>query len=220
MAGNFLLKSFGSYLSTSAALAQGWITNPGPTTGSTASSGDAVAPTGAPNSGTTSITVNGAVPDIPGGRLAGILGFQHQWITTSNGQSAGIGNMQGVPGENGQTSSDLPLIPTQVVDHTGYVPQTTITINGVDRQALSEWLAPGRQTGPWIPFFNDCNTFVRNVIENSQPRMRSNRPWNPFENPMTTEVLQANPGRQTVIMPDGTVRVVTPSPSGSGGGGE
>lgn len=172
-----------------------------------------------PNIGTTSVTINGAVPNIPGGQLAGTLGFQHQWITTSNGQSAGMGNMQGVPGENGQTSPDLPLSPTQVVDHTGRVPQTTIVIDGVDRQALSEWLQPGRQTGPWVPFCNDCNTFVRDVIENSQPQMRSNRPWNPFENPMTTEVLQANPGRQSVILPDGSVRIVTPSPSGSGGGG-
>jgi hypothetical protein len=84
--------------------------------------------------GSTTVTLNGAVPNIPGGRLAGALGFQHQWISTSTGLSAGMGDARGVPGENRQTSADLPFTPTFTVNHAGRVPQTTQSITGVKEQ--------------------------------------------------------------------------------------
>jgi len=97
------------------------------------------------------------------------FGLYHQWITTSNGISAGMGNLRGVPGENGQRCPDMPLSPTQIVDHTGRQARHHREIHGVDIDALESWLHPGRPTGPWTPVINDCNSTLSNIIELSTP---------------------------------------------------
>lgn len=122
----------------------------------------------APNS-TVTVTLDSAPANLPGGGLMADAGLYHQWITTSSGQSAGMGNMNGVPGENGQTSPDLPFSPTQVVDQTGRVPTSTQTYTGVDQGAISTYLTVGTATGAWVPGLNDCNTYAQGAIYNSTP---------------------------------------------------
>ena len=119
--------------------------------------------------GLQTVTVNGATANLPGGSTMSAAGFQHQWITTDKGASAGMGNQRGVPGENGQTSPDMPGASTQVVDHTGRVPANQQNIPGVDMDALASYMKPGTPTGPWIPGVNDCNTYVKNAIQKSTP---------------------------------------------------
>ena len=140
--------------------------------------------------GLLTVTVNSATPDIPFGSAAAAIGKQHQWITTDTGYSSGMGNAQGVPGENGQNSPDLPYSSTMVVDHTGRLSQSQRNVSGVDMDALASYLQPGLKTGPWIPLVNDCNTYVNKAIINSTPHYQG-RP------------ASSNP---VVVYADGTVR--------------
>ena len=112
--------------------------------------------------------VFGATPNIPGGRLMRNLGFRHQWLVTAESR-AGMGNKVGIPGENGQTSPDLPFSPTYVRSHDGRQPETWHQVSGVDLRALNTWMKEGRPTGPWTPLVNDCNTYVGQSIRESTP---------------------------------------------------
>lgn len=116
------------------------------------------------------VWVNSAPADVILGGLGwDLFGWGHQWITTSDGDSVGMGNLHGVPGDNGQTSSDVPGAPTQLVSHGKRTACKTKRIPGVDMDALRTYLKPGQRTGPWIPFCNDCNTWVRDTINNATP---------------------------------------------------
>jgi hypothetical protein len=117
------------------------------------------------------IYLNSAPANIIGGSFLSWLGFNHQWISTTDGQAAGMGNMQGVPGANGQTSPDLPFTATQVVSHVnvGRVPTSVQTYTNVDQAAIDTYLVVGTPTGPWVPLFNDCNTWAQTAITNSTP---------------------------------------------------
>jgi hypothetical protein len=120
----------------------------------------------------TTVTIYSDQAKIPGGGLLADIGLKHQWIKTSDGLEAGMGNRNGVPGDHGQTSPDLPFTPTKVVDHTGRSNDPTATaqrVSGVDPADVKAWLQPGRPTGPWIPGINDCNSFVRGVVSASTP---------------------------------------------------
>ncbi len=35
--------------------------------------------------------------------------------------------------------------------------------------ALATYLKPGTPTGRWVPLVNDCNTYVKNTIQQSTP---------------------------------------------------
>ena len=114
-------------------------------------------------SSTTTVTVNSRPADIPGGQLLHDAGVNHEWITTPDGTSVGMGTAQGVP------QSDAPGVQTQVVDHRGQVPTSTQTFTGVDKAALATYTKVGTPTGRWIPGVNDCNTWVTNVVGQSTP---------------------------------------------------
>jgi hypothetical protein len=155
------------------------------------------------------VTVNGAQANIPGGGLLNSLGVQHQWINTNTGLSGGMGNQQGVPGENGQTSPDLPFSPTQVVDHTGRTPSTTQTYTGLDPTTVDLYLQQGQPTGPWIPKVNDCNTWTEKVIDNSTPKVRGVDYSDTIEGEFPHQDFSGLPAdKKTVIYPDGSVHVV------------
>jgi RHS repeat-associated protein len=109
------------------------------------------------------VTVNSRPADIPGGQTLDKAGVDHQWITTSDGASAGMGTAKGVP------QSDAPGVKTQVVDHTGQVPTKTVTYTNVDKTAINTYLKVGTPTGRWVPGVNDCNTWVANAIHQSTP---------------------------------------------------
>lgn len=111
------------------------------------------------------MTVNNRPADIPGGQTLDKMGIDHQWITTSDGASAGLGTAKGVP----KGSPDLPFTPTEVVDHHGEAAVSSVTYTNVDRAAISSFLKVGTAQGPWIPGVNDCNTFVQNAISASTP---------------------------------------------------
>jgi RHS repeat-associated protein len=111
------------------------------------------------------VTVNNRPADIPGGKTLDKMGIDHQWITTSDGASAGLGTAKGVP----KGSPDLPLTPTEVVDHHGETAVSTTTYTNVDRAAINSFLKIGTPQGPWVPGVNDCNTFVQNAISSSTP---------------------------------------------------
>jgi RHS repeat-associated protein len=125
----------------------------------------------APATGTTTtVTVKSAIPDLPGGNAMAAQGKYHQWIMTEDGREVGMGNAQGVPGENGQSSPDLPYSATQTVDHSGRDSLPVMQVySGVNLDALDSWLALGQDTGPWSPGANDCNTWVEKVINASTP---------------------------------------------------
>jgi len=118
------------------------------------------------------VTVNSRPANIPLGSAMDAIGKDHQWITTSEGKSAGMGpakNGGQVPGGNGQSTPDKPLDPTQVVDHHGEAPTSTTTYTNVDRGAINSYLQVGQSTGPWVLLANDCNTWVANAISQSIP---------------------------------------------------
>jgi RHS repeat-associated protein len=152
--------------------------------------------------GLLTVTVNSATPDIPFGNAAAAIGKQHQWITTDTGYSSGMGNAQGVPGENGQNSPDLPYSSTMVVDHTGRISQSQRNVSGIDMDALASYLQPGLKTGPWIPLFNDCNTYVDTAIQKSTPHYQG-RPAS--RNPV---VVYAD---GTARAPSQNISTITPS---------
>ena len=109
------------------------------------------------------VTVNSRPADIPGGQVLDKAGADHQWITTSDGASAGMGTAKGVP------QSDAPGVKTQVVDHTGQVPTKTVTYTNVDKTAINTYLKVGTPTGRWVPGVNDCNTWVASAVHQSTP---------------------------------------------------
>jgi RHS repeat-associated protein len=147
------------------------------------------------------VTVNSAIPDLPGGDAMAWLGFYHEWITTSTGLAAGMGNAQGVPGEN-QESPDLPYITdTYTVDHHGRKPLLMRDVRGLSRPAVEAWMQLGRETGGWAPLFNDCNTWVDEVIESSTPRDR-----------MAWGVFTAERAKNAVVYPDGTLHKANGDP--------
>jgi RHS repeat-associated protein len=118
------------------------------------------------------VTLNSRPANIPLGSVIHAAGKDHQWITTSEGKSAGMGpakNGGQVPGGNGQSTPDKPGDPTQVVDHSGEVATSTKTYTNVDRGAINSYLQVGRPTGPWIPQVNDCNSWAANAISESTP---------------------------------------------------
>ena len=109
------------------------------------------------------VTLNRRPADVPGGSVLASSGALHQWITTSDGISIGMGTAAGVP------QSDMPGVRTQVVDHAGQVPTSTTTYANVDRKALNTYLATGTPTGRWMPGVNDCNTWAESTIMKSTP---------------------------------------------------
>ena len=160
-------------------------------------------------------TLQGATPDFPLGlgQLAKTFGFQHQWISFSNGMETGMGNKHGnVPGERGQTSPDLPFTPTSVVDHSGRTPETSAPLSNVHVPTLLLYMKQGRSTGLWIPIINDCNTFINEAIRNSTPRT-----WPEADEFIEGEMPRpafrdkgwnSHPGKTTVQLPDGTIMEV------------
>lgn len=156
------------------------------------------------------VHIKSAKAQLPGGGLMEKVGLYHQWIDGPH-FSAGMGNLRGVPGENGQTSPDLPFSPTQVVNHHGRDYQHSRFVRGLDSGALKAWTEEGRRTGPWTPVLNDCNTFVHRAIKNSTPQdvffpsIQDALPGgfdgrrDPFNMPPAPPPL-----RNVVIYPDGT----------------
>jgi RHS repeat-associated protein len=111
---------------------------------------------------------------IPGGHLFHqVFGKDHQWIVICypNGDqySAGMGNAQGVPGQNGQTAPDCCYSSTFVNDHSSEPFSSPQICPQADPDRVRRQLEFGRPTGPWTPLCNDCNTFVRDVIRNASP---------------------------------------------------
>jgi hypothetical protein len=81
--------------------------------------------------------VNSRPANIREGQLLDDAGVNHEWITTPDGVSMGMGMAQGVP------QSDAPGVQTQVVDHTGQVPTSAQTSTGVDKAALAAYTLAG-----------------------------------------------------------------------------
>jgi RHS repeat-associated protein len=142
------------------------------------------------------VTLNSRPADIPGGKLLSDAGANHQWISTSDGKSGGMGTAAGVP------QSDAPGVATQVVDHTGQVPTSTQTFTGVDPTAINSYLQPGQATGPWLPGANDCNTWAANAITQSTPH--------DIVSGLGDPVFQVNVIHNAVVYSDGSVHQVNP----------
>jgi hypothetical protein len=128
--------------------------------------GDRPGPTTA--TGPAQVHLHERAADLPGGGLMDQLGFRHWWLRTPN-REAGMGpETGGVPGER----FELPGM-TTINDHTGQAADTTGTdihttpVPGVDPARVDELLQLGRPTGPWIPFLNDCNSTMDDVLEDA-----------------------------------------------------
>jgi len=114
------------------------------------------------------------VANITGGTLADVvLGKEHQWfvIVYPDGTtySAGMGNAQGAPGQNGQTSPDYPYSATSVQNHSAQPMVNMQIVPRANAATLRGQLEFGTPTGPWVPGINDCNTFVNEKIQQSSP---------------------------------------------------
>jgi RHS repeat-associated protein len=126
----------------------------------------------APKPGQFTVTLNSRAANIPGGSILHAAGADHEWVSTSDGKSVGMGaakNGGQIPDKNGESSPDKPGAPTQLVDESGDKPTTTHTFTNVDKGAIDSYLTPGKATGPWIPTVNDCNTWAENAIGQSTP---------------------------------------------------
>jgi RHS repeat-associated protein len=126
----------------------------------------------APKPGQFTVTLNSRAANIPGGGILHAAGADHEWVSTSDGKSVGMGaakNGGQIPDKNGESSPDKPGAPTQLVDESGDKPTTTHTFTNVDKGAIDSYLTPGKATGPWIPMMNDCNTWAENAIGQSTP---------------------------------------------------
>ena len=104
------------------------------------------------------------------GGLAARFGKYHQWLVVEGRDgaiihAAGLGTRRGVPGAKGQTSPDLPYTKTFIVDHRNEPSKDCRYIPGIDPLCVKSQTPLGKSAGPWIPLRNDCNTFVRRVID-------------------------------------------------------
>jgi RHS repeat-associated protein len=150
------------------------------------------------------VTLNSRAANIPGGGVLHDLGADHQWITTSDGQAAGMGSAKNggqIPDKKGNSSPDKPLDPTMVVDEHGDKPTSTQTFTNVDKGAISSYLQVGQPTGPWIPGGNDCNTWAKNAISQSTPHDITYTPAGAPDLVPSTRVVQHN----VVVYSDGSV---------------
>jgi RHS repeat-associated protein len=126
----------------------------------------------APKPGQFTVTLNSRAANIPGGGILHAAGADHEWVSTSDGKSVGMGTAKNggeIPDKNGGSSPDKPGDPTKLVDERGDTPTTTHTFTNVDKGAIDSYLTPGKETGPWIPTVNDCNTWAENAIGQSTP---------------------------------------------------
>lgn len=76
-----------------------------------------------------------------------------------------MGHERTVPGH--QPSPDLPFVSVETVDHSGQAVEAGSVrdeISDVDENCVDQLIAPGRPLGRWVPAYNDCNTFVDEVI--------------------------------------------------------
>ena len=109
--------------------------------------------------------------DVCFGGGAAELGIYHMWIKTDK-YEAGLGNQNGVPGENGQSSPDCPCSKTFVRDHTNrdYINQHKVE-NAIEN-CVNAYISSNlnQYQGRWIPLYNDCNAYVKNIISNCTPQ--------------------------------------------------
>jgi hypothetical protein len=145
------------------------------------------------------------------GPLAARLGKYHQWLAVYNNgilvKAAGLGNDKGVPGANGQNSPDVPYISHGYVDDHGDrmhdVGISTSPVFGVDATAVLAYLNLSQthyDTGQWSLGENDCNTWVRMVIDRSTPQWVETPQ---FKSPTSPYIPT---GHEVVILPDDTIR--------------
>jgi RHS repeat-associated protein len=161
---------------------------------------------------------------LPGGQIAhDYLNTNHQWLAVyKDGQlqgAAGLGNLQGVPGANGQSVPDPPYVAqTYVVDHSGRMNGSGIStqvVMNVDPTAVLSYVNlanVNRNQGAWSLGTNDCNTWVQTVIQNSTPQ------WIELPQiraPSTPYV----PVMQQVVYPGDGTRRPPVTVTGPGGGG-
>jgi len=117
------------------------------------------------------------------GPIASRLGADHQWLAVyKDGNllgAAGLGNLQGVPGANGQRSPDSPYVSMGYVkDHANRMDSPSIRtqpVYFVDPTSVLSYIRlaeVNRNQGPWALGTNDCNTWCREVITNSTPQRR------------------------------------------------
>jgi hypothetical protein len=110
--------------------------------------------------------------DICGGSLLAGLGLYHEWIVIVNPGGSqiagGMGNGNGVPGANGQTSPDWPYSKTYVVNHAGQ-PETQCYPVAADPDCVASKIQSGRYTGRWS-CTNNCNTFASDIISQCPPK--------------------------------------------------
>ncbi|MGO8745380.1 MAG: RHS repeat-associated core domain-containing protein [Thermoguttaceae bacterium] len=122
-----------------------------------------------------------------------LIGAKHQWIVIvypdGTIYSAGMGNAQGVPGQNGQTLPDCPYSQTGIRDHSSepFVNPKVVPQANPDR--LRRQLEIGTPTGRWVPGVNDCNTFVKEKIEKSSPATKP-PPWTELPAALSPEYRQ------------------------------
>jgi RHS repeat-associated protein len=153
-----------------------------------------------PKPGQYTVTLNSRKANIPGGGALHSVGADHEWISTSDGKSVGMGDAKNggqIPDKNGGSTPTNPLAPTQLIDEHGDVPTDTHTYTNVDKGAMDSYLTPGTQTGPWIPGVNDCNTWAENALGQSIPHDVYNQ---------STDTMTHN----AVVYADGSVHVVQP----------
>lgn len=91
--------------------------------------------------------------------IAGGL-VDHCWVQTDT-ISAGMGaNPNIAPGQQYEGYG----MPTQVTDHSTDTPTSCTPQNNVDEQCVNDKLKIGAPTGPFIPPFNQCQSFAYGTV--------------------------------------------------------
>lgn len=118
------------------------------------------------------VFLRAGVVDVKGGKTAASLGIYHYWIKTDT-KEAGLGNEDGVPGENGQQNVDCIFSKTYIQDHTGRAFLFEQKMENVVEDCVNAYLIIYSRVGNWIPIMSDCKSFATGVIKNCTPSKRA-----------------------------------------------
>lgn len=103
----------------------------------------------------------------------------HYWIQTQT-QSSGMGTP--AAGANAGNQYDPPAARVQTVDHSDRPMNSKReckTAEGADEEQVNRLIKPGRDLGVFVPGINDCQGFVRSVLDQTNGQFPFQGPPNP-----------------------------------------
>ena len=91
------------------------------------------------------------------------IGAEHHWIRTSK-KEVGMGPADGsIPGHD--SLAGLPGAKTTLNDHSTEIEKHCEKVPDEDEDCVNRELEVGKDTGRWVPPFNDCHTIVQDILD-------------------------------------------------------